>query len=137
MLNRSFLRTSLFGYFAIAVVAGSFFAATAPPAAASPARQVAMFANLGDTGKIVALRVGQQLVVKLPMTNYSDNTWHVTRISPSLKLIAGPDEMRPANWSPWKPSYQIFYFIRESPGTADLVLEPNYFSKPMILKVVD
>jgi len=96
-----------------------------------------MFANLGDTGKVVALRVGQQLVVKLPMTNYSDNSWHVTKISPSLKLIAGPDEMRPVKWSPWKQSFQIFYFIRESPGTTDLVLEPNYFSKPMILKVVD
>ena len=137
MLNRSPLRSFLIAYFAIAVVAGSFFAAPAPPAAASPARQVAMFANLGDTGKIVELRVGRQLVVKLPMTDYSDNSWHVTKISPSLKLIAGPDEMRPVNLSPWKQSFQIFYFIRESPGTVDLVLEPNYFSKPMILKVVD
>jgi hypothetical protein len=135
MLNRSPLRSSLIAYFAIAVVAGSLFAAS--QAAAYPARQVAMFANLGDTGKVVALRVGQQLVVKLPLTNYSDNSWHVTKISPSLKLIAGPDEMRPVNWSPWKQSFQIFYFIRESPGTTDLVLEPSYFSKPMILKVVD
>ena len=96
-----------------------------------------MFADLGDTGKAVPLRVGQQLVVKLPMRDYADNTWHVTKISSSLKLIAGPDEMRPLQWSPWTLSYQVFYFQRESPGTVNLVLEPNYFSKPMILKVVD
>jgi len=96
-----------------------------------------MFADLGDTGKIVALRVGEQLVVKLPMREYNDSTWHVAKISPNLKLIAGPNELRPIEWSPWSLSYQIFYFQRESPGTVDLVLEPNYFLKPMILKVID
>jgi hypothetical protein len=120
----------------ITVVAGSFFAASTSLSAAPPA-PAAMFADLGDTGKIVRLRVGEQLVVKLPMREYNDNTWHVTKISPSLKLVAGPNELRPIKWSPWGLSYQIFYFQRESPGTVDLVLEPNYFLKPMILKVID
>jgi OOP family OmpA-OmpF porin len=31
----------------------------------------------------------------------------------------------------------VFYFRREAPGTAHLVLEQSYWSKPMILKVVD
>jgi hypothetical protein len=32
----------------------------------------------------------------------------------------------------------VFYFLREAPGTVNLVLEQNYASaKPMILKVVD
>jgi hypothetical protein len=136
MLNRSLHRSSLNVCLAIAVVAGSFFAASNSLSAAPPP-PAAMFADLGDTGKIVPLRVGQQLVVKLPMRDYADNTWHVTKTSPSLKLVAGPDEMRPVEWSPWKLSFQVFYFQRESPGTVDLVLEPNYFSKPMILRVVD
>jgi hypothetical protein len=122
---------------AITVVAGSFFAASTSLSAAPTARPAAMFADLGDTGKIVALRVGEQLVVKLPMREYNDSTWHVAKISPNLKLIAGPNELRPIEWSPWSLSYQIFYFQRESPGTVDLVLEPNYFLKPMILKVID
>jgi hypothetical protein len=133
MLNRSIPRSCLNVCLAIVVVAGSFFAASTSLSAA-PA---AMFADLGDTGKIVRLRVGEQLVVKLPMREYNDNTWHVAKISPSLKLIAGPNELRPIEWSPWGLSYQIFYFQRESPGTVDLVLEPNYFLKPMILKVID
>jgi hypothetical protein len=136
MLNRSLPRSYLNVCLAIAVVAGSFFAASTSLSAAPPA-QAAMFADLGDTGKIVPLRVGQQLVVRLPMRDYADNTWHVTKISPSLKLVAGPDELRPLQWSPWTLSLQVFYFQRESAGTVDLVLEPNYFSKPMILKVVD
>jgi hypothetical protein len=136
MLNPSLPRSCLNVCLAIAVVAGSFFAASASLAATPPA-PAAKFADLGDTGKIVALRVGQQLVVKLPMRDYADNTWHVTKISPSLKLVAGPDELRPLQWSPWTLSFQVFYFQREAPGTLDLVLEPNYFSKPMILKVVD
>lgn len=96
-----------------------------------------MFANQEDTGKTVALGVGQQLVVKLPLHDYRDDTWKVTHISPALKLIAGPDELRPVEWSPWKLSFQIFYFERQSPGTVDLVLEPKYFLRPMVLKVVD
>jgi hypothetical protein len=136
MLNRSFPRSCLNVCLVIAVVAGSFFAASTSLSAAPPARP-AKFADLGDTGKYVALRVGEQLVVKLPMREYNDNTWHVAKISPSLKLIAGPDELRPIKWSPWGLSYQVFYFQREAPGTVDLVLEPNYFLKPMILRVTD
>ena len=136
MLNRSLARSYLNVCLAIAIAAGSFSVASTSLSATPPA-PAAMFADLGDTGKAVPLRVGQQLVVKLPMRDYADNTWHVTKISPSLKLVAGPDELRPLQWSPWTLSLQVFYFQRESTGTVDLVLEPNYFSKPMILKVVD
>jgi hypothetical protein len=137
MLKRSHPQSRSLARFAIAAIAVLILAAPSVPYASRPPRQVAMFANLGDTGKIVALRIGQQLVVKLPMRDFSDNSWHITKISPSLKLLAGPDEMRPLHWSPWTLSYQIFYFQRKSPGTSELVLEPNYFSKPMILKVID
>jgi hypothetical protein len=132
-LVRSLHQRSLLIALAIAMVAGLVF--SAPPSLS--ARPLAMFANQQDTGKTVALRVGQQLVVKLPLRGYRDNTWKVTHISPELKLIAGPDELRPVDWSPWKLSFQIFYFERQSPGTVDLVIEPKYFLHPMILKVVD
>ena len=96
-----------------------------------------VFVNLNDTGKTVPLTAGQELMVKLPMRSYNDNSWHITKVSPNLKLVAGPDELRPIHWSPWTLSWQIFYFQRIAPGTADLVMEPNYFLKPLVLKITD
>ncbi|MGA9722487.1 MAG: hypothetical protein WBQ86_08545 [Candidatus Binatus sp.] len=95
--------------------------------------------NLQDTGRTVALSVGQDLVVRLPLKNYDDNYWYVAQNSGTgLKLLAGPNEIRSRNWTPrQRHSLEVFYFRRESPGTAHLVLEQSYWSKPMILKVVD
>ena len=74
----------------------------------------------------------------VPLRRYDDNYWYVVRNSgAALKLIAGPDTVRPRDWTPWKSSSQVFYFRRESSGTVHLVLEQKYFSKPMILEVVD
>ncbi|MGC1189410.1 MAG: hypothetical protein WA861_02425 [Candidatus Binatus sp.] len=94
--------------------------------------------NILDSGKTVALAVGQRLVVTVPLFRYDDATWRVINKSGSaLKLIAGPDTLRPKNWTPFMNSRQVFYFQREAPGTVNLVLLQNYTSKPMILKVVD
>lgn len=136
-LKRSLLKQSVLTSFAIATVTGLVLSAPSPLSASRTPHPVAMFANQEDTGKTVALGIGQQLVVKLPLRGYRDDTWKVTEISPALKLVAGPDELRPSEWSPWKMSFQVFYFQRQSPGTVDLVLEPKYFLRPMILKVVD
>ena len=109
------------------------------PFARAAARQAPLHVNLLDTGHTVALPVGQELIVTVPLKPYDDNYWYVSRNSGGvLKLIAGPDERRPKNWTPLKGSTVVFYFRREAPGTANLVLEQSYFSKPpMILKVVD
>jgi outer membrane protein OmpA-like peptidoglycan-associated protein len=136
MVKRSLRQSRLLACFAI--VAASVFAAPSSLSAARPPRQVKQYAYLQDTGKTIALPVGQELIVTLPLRPYDDNYWYVARNSGApLKLIAGPDERRPRNWTPWMYSSQVFYFQRESPGTAHLVLEQSYFSKPMILKVLD
>lgn len=137
MLKRSLPQPSPLTGFAFAIVAVFLFVTVSSLSAAPALYPVAMFADWKDTGKTVAVAVGQQLVVKLPIHAYRDDTWKVTHISPALKLIAGPDELRPAHWSPWKLSFQVFYFQRQSPGRVDLVMEENYTAKPMLLKVVD
>ncbi len=123
-----------------AIVAGFFFPAPSSLSAArAPGHPVGLNVSLRDTGKTVALPVGEQLVVTLPITrNYADDTWYVSSNSGgALKLIAGPDEKHGRNWTPWKPSSQVFYFRREAPGRVNLVLERKYWSRPMILDVVD
>jgi hypothetical protein len=137
MVERSLRQWCLLGCFVI--VAGFFFAAPCSLAAERPPRrEVAKHVYLADTGATVALSVGQQLVVTLPLRRYDDNYWYVARNSGGgLKLIAGPDTVRPRGWTPFKGSSQVFHFRRESPGTAHLVLEQSYFSKPMVLDVVD
>ena len=140
MIKRSLRQSCLFACFAI--VAGFLSAAPASLAAARPAhmpRRVALYLNLQDTGQTVVLPVGEQLVVTLPMKTYNDNYWYVARNwGGGLKLIAGPDERRPTNWrASRRYTSEVFYFRKETPGTAHLVLEQSYWSKPMILKVVD
>lgn len=136
MFKRSLRQSCLLACFAI--VAG-FFAAPSSLSAARPARhRDCLHVDLRNTGQTVALPVGEQLVVTLPLQRYDDNYWYVARNSGgALKLITGPDTRRPRDWTPWKQSLQVFYFERESPGTTHLVLEQSYWSKPMILKVVD
>lgn len=136
MLTRSRPPSCYLAGFAIAILAVLLLTAPSSPFAGPAPRPAALYVFLVDTGKTVPLQIGQQLVVKLPLRGLIDDSWHVTKISPSLKLVAGPDEERPIHWSPWKPSFQVFYFQRQSSGSADLVLEPNYFAKPMVLKVV-
>ena len=95
--------------------------------------------DLQDTGKTIPLSVGEELIVTLPMKTYNDNYWYIYRNSGvPLKLIAGPNEMRGRNYKPWtRQTAQLFYFRKDLPGTTHLVLEQSYWSKPMILKVVD
>ena len=136
MVRRSLLNSYLVVSFAI--VAG--FLSAAPPSQAAGRTQPALkkFVYLTDTGDTIALSMGQQLVVTLPLRRYDDNYWYITRNSGvPLKLIAGPDTRRLPGWTPFKPSIQVFYFQRQSPGTAHLVLEQRYYSTPMILRVVD
>lgn len=128
-----------------AIVAGFFFAAPSSSSAAPPPRhEPAKRVRLQDTGQTIALSVGQQLIVTLPLWPPYDNSWYVTSNSGAgLKLIAGPNELRPRNWALGQPSSQVFYFRRESPGIAHLVLEqkmPQHGgpgAKPMVLDVVD
>jgi hypothetical protein len=94
--------------------------------------------NMADSGQTVALAVGQQLVVTVPLIRYDDAYWFVAHNSgPGLKLVAGPNTKRPRNWTPFTNSAQVFYFTRVAPGTVNLALEQNYWSKPMVLRVVD
>jgi len=136
MVKRSLRQSCLLA--CLAIVAG-FFAAPASLSAARPPRhRDCLQVDLRNTGQTVALPVGEQLVVTLPLQRYGDNYWYVARNSgAALKLIAGPDTRRPRDWTPWKQSLQVFYFERESPGTTHLVLEQSYWSLPMVLKVVD
>src|ERR1700693_183938 len=94
-------RLSLLTCVATAIVAGLFV--TAPSslkAAPPPRRQLAVYVQWSQAGTDTeTLPDGQELVVKLPIRGYHDDSWHVTRISPNLKFIGGPDELRPIHWS--------------------------------------
>jgi hypothetical protein len=136
MLYRSLRQSSLFACFAIVV--GFLLAAPAFLSAARTPRDPAQHVYMENTGQTIALPVGEKLVVTLPLQRYDDNTWYVVRNSGAgLKLVAGPDERRPRDWDPFRYRLQVFYFQKQSPGITHLVLEQNYWSKPMILKVVD
>ena len=72
------------------------------PAAYAARRSGPVEVALVDTGKTVALGVGQELIVSLPLLHYDDDYWYLARNSGgSLKLISGPDQRRPRNWTPW------------------------------------
>jgi hypothetical protein len=137
MVKRSFRQWWPLACFAIA--AGFVFVApSALSAAGVPRHQAGVSVNLQDTGQTIALPVGEQLIISLPLQRYDDNYWYVARNSGgALKLVAGPDTLRRHDWTPFKKSLQVFYFQRESPGPVNLVLEQRYWSLPMVLKIVD
>jgi hypothetical protein len=137
MLKR-FFRPS-FLVVSIVLAAGLLNIAPFARAAAHPPRKGPLRVGLLDTGQTVALPFGQDLIVTVPLKPYDDNYWYVSRNTGGvLKLIAGPDERRAKNWTPMMGSTVVFYFQRVAPGTANLVLEQAYFSRPpMILRVVD
>ena len=113
-------------------------AAPSSSAPSRPAKIPRVTATIENTGQTVAVAVGQQLVVMVPLLHYSDSYWYVAKnTGQELKLIAGPDTKRRSDSTPFKNSSQVFYFQRVAPGTVHLVLEQSYYSKPMILKVVD
>jgi hypothetical protein len=135
MAKRSLRQSCLLACFAI--VAGFISAASSSLSAERPPFG-AVRVHLRNTGATIALSVGQQLIVTLPLSRYDDDNWHVASNSGgAVKLIAGPNELRRRDWTPGKYHSQTFYFRRESPGTVHLVLERSYWSKPMLLGVVD
>jgi hypothetical protein len=104
--------------------------------AAHPKRAVQII--LVDTGKTVAVPVGQELVVSLPLLHYDDDYWYLaSSTGGGLNLIGEPVQRRPRNWTPWGYSRQEFHFRRQAPGPVHLVFERSYYSKPMVLEVVD
>ena len=140
MIRRSQHRSLLLAFFAIvAVLLSAAPSARATEQIVGPPGHPRIAVDLQDTGKTIALPMGVELVVTLPLKTYNDNYWYIYRNSGvPLKLIAGPNEMRGRNYKPWtRQTAEIFYFRKESPGTTHLVLEQSYWSKPMILKVVD
>ena len=141
MIRKS-IRQSAVILASVGIVAGLFVAVSSSLVAARTARdprKAPLHVFLADTGRTVELPIGHQLVVTLPLRIFKDNTWYVSENTGggALKLIAGPDEKRAKNWKEGDPSLQIFYFQRETAGTTNLVLQQKYWSKPMILKVVD
>jgi hypothetical protein len=133
MLKRSFRQWCLLA--SLMIVAGMLSAA---PSFSSQQSLRKVEVNMADSGKTVALAVGQQLVVTVPLIRYDDAYWFVSVNSgPGLKLVAGPNTKRPINWTPYTNSAQVFYFTRVAPGTVNLALEQSYWAKPMVLRVVD
>src|SRR6202041_288520 len=125
------------GMFACVTIVVLFFAAPSSPAVRRPHKVPQVRVTIVDTGQTVSLAVGQQLVVVVPLIRYDDATWYVAK-NPGggLKLEAGPNTKRRSDWTPFDNSNQVFYFQRVAPGTVHLVLEQNYYAKPMILKGV-
>jgi hypothetical protein len=140
MIRKSVRQSSAI-FACVGIVAGLSIAVSSSLVAARTLRdprKAPLHVFLVDTGRTVELPVGHQLGVTLPGRDLKDNTWVVSEnAGGALKLIAGPDEKRPKNWQPGDRSLQLFYFQREAPGTVNLVLQQKYWSKPMILKVVD
>src|SRR5260221_9564208 len=104
----------------LAIVAGLFSGVPSSIAAKHPP---ARYVYLQDTGQTIVLPVGEQLVVTLPLVSYDDNYWYISKNSgDGLKLIAGPDTRRRPGWTPFDRSKQVFYFQKQSAGTAHLVM---------------
>jgi len=118
-------------------IAASLLVYAAPSACSGSPQQPPVRVSLRDSGKTVALSVGQELIVSLQLGPYDDDSWRVIPNSGAALKLIGDDMRYPRDSTARKNKSQEFRFRRESPGTSHLVLERSYSSKPMILEVVD
>jgi hypothetical protein len=125
-----------------AAALGAIAIATATPANAA-SRPLHLYAR--DSGRTIAIPVGQEFYVTLPARRADINSWYVQRnFGGFLTLVSGPVTGKRVRNGPGSTVPQTFCFRLDAPGIAHLVLDQEYKFliggrpvKPFVLEVVD
>jgi hypothetical protein len=126
----------------LAAALGAIVIATSTPAIAA-SRPLHLFAR--DSGRTIAIPVGQEFYVTLPVRRPDINSWYVQRnFGGFLTLVSGPIEGKRVRNGPGSATSQTFCFRLDAPGIAHLVLDQDYKFliggrpvEPFVLEVVD
>jgi len=111
---------------AAALAACSSDAGTAPIATASPT-PITFNLSVNDSGNVLRVRPGDEVVPRLPLTGVEDEGWVMT-VSPNPAVLGGGDDMLffPSEAGPGRVAYHEVSFIAVGPGRTTVALTHGF-----------
>lgn len=101
-------------------------AGTAPIATASPT-PITFNLSVNDSGNVLRVRPGDEVVPRLPLTGIEDDGWVMT-VSPNPAVLGGGDDMLffPSEAGQGRVAYHEFSFIAVGPGRTTVALSHGF-----------
>jgi hypothetical protein len=94
--------------------------------------------TVNDSGNELRLRLGDEVVPRLPLTGYDDEGWVMT-VSPNPAVLGGGDDMRffPSEEDQGGVAYHEFSFIAVGPGRTSVTLTHGFQQFTFTVQVAD
>lgn len=83
--------------------------------------------TIADSGNVLQVRPGDEVMPRLPLTGYQDNGWVMT-VSPNPLVLGGGDDLRffPSEVDQGGVAYHEFSFIAVGPGRTTVTLTHGF-----------
>ena len=83
--------------------------------------------TIADSGNVLRVRPGDEVVPRLPLTGYQDDGWVVT-VSPNPSVLGGGDDLRffPSEVDQGGVAYHEFSYIAVGPGRTTVTLNHGF-----------
>ena len=103
-----------------------------------PLTPITFVLTVDDTGNLLQLRLGDEVVPRLPLTGYDDDGWVMT-VSPNPAVLGGGDDMRffPSEVDQGGVAYHEFSFIAVGPGRTSVTLTHGFQQFTFTVQVAD
>jgi hypothetical protein len=109
---------------ALAACGGGEGTPTTTTAALTP---ITFILHVDDSGNLLQLRLGDEVIPQLPLTGYDDEGW-VTTVSPNPAVLGGGANQRffPSEVDQGGVAYHEFSFIAVGPGRTSVTLTHGF-----------
>jgi hypothetical protein len=110
-----------------AVLAACGAAPGSPPAATASPTPITFGLSVDDTGNVLRVRPGDEVVPRLPLTGIEDDGWVMT-VSPNPAVLGGGDDLLffPSEAGQGGVAYHEFSFIAVGPGRTTVTLTHGF-----------
>lgn len=110
-----------------AVLAACGADAGTPPTTAAPLTPITFTLSVNDSGGVLQVRPGDEVVPRLPLTGIDDDGWVMT-VSPNPAVLGGGDDLLffPSETGQGGVAYHEFTFIAVGPGRTTVTLTHGF-----------
>lgn len=98
-----------------------------PPTTAAPLTPITFTLSVSDSGGVLQVRPGDEVVPRLPLTGIDDDGWVMTE-SPNPAVLGGGDDLLffPSEVGQGGVAYHEFTFIAVGPGRTTVTLTHGF-----------